>query len=810
MSTISKTNDNQEADQQNTNITLTDLISTDKSKLYLENNKRALICFEEFIKLQTNKNKNNNNNKLSLYLLNINGFSNLEKYKKNPILILKSYGKNIIDKKKKKFKSQTLGVDEGLITLPKNDFDINLFDNLKNTDSSRLLFSNLDLKNVKDTNNYDLLNKALFKTLTNIPKKNNNNISLSARSFSHKKNRIKITDLERGRELISKSKIGTKRNNAEIFFTKMKKLKEDFDQQLKYNFELRKLNNWEFSNLSKNKKANLNKTFSKNKIMNFNNLNEEESSNMGWLLNIRNDKEKLKVVSRIKQLNDFFIGFGKEQDAFFMQAMNKDKKGFIFDAFGKSKEEIGDNKASESEIKSGVHFYREVMKVKTKREDMFKSEVSECAEKLWKEKLAKQNNIISSFNLLNELEELKKKESDLFNELTLNAKNQIHVSKMKEKERIKNEKKVNEEKPKKNNNSNNILFHRENRDSRESQDKKDSSEFGESIDKKMSKRNIMLKIQMDNEKILKKLSDLKKGKMLIEEKLKKNHILLNEIQIRLKNAKVNYTEKVQMLSEYYYQILKKGIDVRRTGLSWVVVKLMELNSFIDKNHFPSFLNDSEINYLMRIGIKTFELNELVKLFQLLKIRQKKLRERHVQEDKQRENQIKEEEFNKLKEANKGNKYNIGNDYVEYMEEIQRKYEHEINACLNEKTEENDINQISEKFKKQILSMHDENIDNIQMSKLYELYFIPGSLAQYFSKDKIFRQYFDDIFYLNEEINKRRKELKEEKEKEYKKYRNLNIINNYVKILQGNETSKYQRVSEQDKIMAALFGNDISV
>ena len=120
------------------------------------------------------------------------------------------------------------------------------------------------------------------------------------------------------------------------------------------------------------------------------------------------------------------------------------------------------------------------------------------------------------------------------------------------------------------------------------------------------------------------------------------HNLLNEIQIRLKNAKVNYMEKVQMLSEYYYQILKKGIDVRRTGLSWVVVKLMELNSFIDKNHFPTFLNDSEINYLMRIGVKTFELNELVKLFQLLKMRQKQLRERHVQEDKDRENQIKED------------------------------------------------------------------------------------------------------------------------------------------------------------------------
>ena len=808
MSTIPKSTESQTIDQQNTNLTLSDLINRDKSKLYIENNKRALICFEEFIKLQTNKNKNNN--KLSLHLLNLNGFSNLEKYKKNPILILKSYGKNIIDEKKRKFKSQTLGVDEGLITLPKNDFDINFLDNLKDSDANRLLFSNLDLANVKDMNNYDALNKALFKTLTNVSHKNNHNISFSSRSFSHRKKRIlKITDLERGKELISKNKINTNRNTAESYFMKMKKLKEDFDQQLKYNFELRKLNNWEFSNLKK-KKTNLNKTFSKNKIMNFNNLNEEESSNMSWLLNIRNDKEKLKVVSRIKQLNDFFIGFGKEQDALFMQAMNKNKKGFVFDAFGKPKEEVSDNKVSESEIKSGVHFYKEVMKVKTKREDMFKSEVSECAEKLWKQKLDKQNNIISSYNLLNDLEELKKKESDLFNELTLNTNNQILLSKMKEKERIKNEKKQNEEKQKKNNNNNNILFHRENRDSRENQDKKDSSDFGESIERKISKRNIMLKIQLNNEKILKELSEVKKGKILIEEKLKKNHNLLNEIQIRLKNAKVNYMEKVQMLSEYYYQILKKGIDVRRTGLSWVVVKLMELNSFIDKNHFPTFLNDSEINYLMRIGVKTFELNELVKLFQLLKMRQKQLRERHVQEDKDRENQIKEEQFNKLKEANKGNKYNIGNDYVEYMEEIQRKYEHVINACLNEKTEENDINQISEKFKKQILSMHDEDIDNMQMTKLYELYFIPGSLAQYFSKDKIFRQYFDDIYYLNEEINKRRKELKEEKDKEYKKYRNLNLINDYVKILQGNETSKDHRVSEQDKIMAALFGNDISV
>ena len=331
------------------------------------------------------------------------------------------------------------------------------------------------------------------------------------------------------------------------------------------------------------------------------------------------------------------------------------------------------------------------------------------------------------------------------------------------------------------------------------------------IDKKTLKKNKLLELQMANDIILQNLAKIKDSKKRIEEQIKKNNLKINTIQIKHKNAKANYTEKVQMLSEYYYQILKKGIDVRKSGLSWVVVRLMELNAYIDKNHFPSFLNDSEINYLLRIGVKTFELNELVKLFQLLKIRQKKLRERHVQEDKDKENKIKEDKFNKLKEAHKGNKFNIGNDYVEYMEEIQRKYESVINICLNEKTEENDINQISEKFKKQILTMQDDALEDLNTTKLYELYFIPGSLAQYFSKDKVFRQYFDDIYYLNEEINKRRKELKEEKEKEYKKYRNFNSANYYIKTVSGVQIiERSQRVSENDKIMAALFGNDISV
>ena len=775
------------------NQVLSDLINLDEKKIFLKSNKKALIAFEEFIQLQKCKSRNGQT-KLSLHLLNINANNNLEKFKKNPILILKSYDKNLFDEKKRIFKNQTLGVDEGLITLPKKDLEINPYDKFFGNETSRLK-NNLNLKSTEEESNNNFGRKN----------PNNNNVLYSAKSLSTRKKLINISGFERGKELVTVNKRYLKRKSEQNYINKMKKMKEDFEQQLNYNFELKKLNNWDFLNLPRDKNFELNKTGSSTKkktsIINFTNLNEADSSNMGWLLNIRNDKEKLKVVSRIKQLNDFFIGFGKEQDAIFMQTMKINKKGFIFDAFYKSKEELKDIKIDEKEIISGVNFYREVMKVKTKREDMFKSEICECAEKLRMAKIEKQKCIIDSYELLNELEELKKKEIDVINELNLNSKNKIFNLREKDKNHQKNEKKAyNYDDMKKKN----IFMYKDPK--KESQNNNNNK-----IDKKTLKKNKLLELQMANDIILQNLAKIKDSKKRIEEQIKKNNLKINTIQIKHKNAKANYTEKVQMLSEYYYQILKKGIDVRKSGLSWVVVRLMELNAYIDKNHFPSFLNDSEINYLLRIGVKTFELNELVKLFQLLKIRQKKLRERHVQEDKDKENKIKEDKFNKLKEAHKGNKFNIGNDYVEYMEEIQRKYESVINICLNEKTEENDINQISEKFKKQILTMQDDALEDLNTTKLYELYFIPGSLAQYFSKDKVFRQYFDDIYYLNEEINKRRKELKEEKEKEYKKYRNFNSANYYIKTVSGVQIiERSQRVSENDKIMAALFGNDISV
>ena len=79
--------------------------------------------------------------------------------------------------------------------------------------------------------------------------------------------------------------------------------------------------------------------------------------------------------------------------------------------------------------------------------------------------------------------------------------------------------------------------------------------------------------------------------------------------------------------KYYFEIFKKGIDVRQEGLSWVLQKLIELKAFIENSKFPKFLNSQQIDYLLTIADKK---HELIKLFQVLKNKQKDLKDQFNQ------------------------------------------------------------------------------------------------------------------------------------------------------------------------------------
>ena len=80
-----------------------------------------------------------------------------------------------------------------------------------------------------------------------------------------------------------------------------------------------------------------------------------------------------------------------------------------------------------------------------------------------------------------------------------------------------------------------------------------------------------------------------------------------------------------------------------------------------------------------------------------------------------------------------------------------------------------------------------------------LYFLPGSLAEFFNENKKFREYFDDILYLNNEILKREKEINRMKKEEMENFKRNNELHN-----------KSNNTVENEMIFAALFGNGIII
>ena len=311
---------------------------------------------------------------------------------------------------------------------------------------------------------------------------------------------------------------------------------------------------------------------------------------------------------------------------------------------------------------------------------------------------------------------------------------------------------------------------------------------------------------------------------------------LDELTALIKRDKKSLERKVKISVDYYYQILKKGIDVRSKGLMWVVVKLLELKALINKYNFPVFLDEHQIEYLMSAGIKSYELSELLKLFKYLQMRQKSLKEAHIKEEQSKEKVQKEKELKKLIETkHKRNINYIGNDYKEYIEEILIRYKNVLNLHTFDSKEEDNLLKIGKVLKREIFmgekddvcwgskesegescGLKEESIGSAgkdcgmcekKRAFKQESYYIPGSSAEYFSKDTKLRQYFDDIVYLNDEIIKRRKELKEMKERE------LQFFNteNKIKIQKYKNNIDFSNESDKnDLVFSALFGNGITL
>ena len=758
---------------------------------------------------------------------------NKHPFSEDPRLIISNYNllKDYTVEEKTVAKNRILGVDEGYIKLPKVNKDnnyINLF--LGHNAFDRMMITATDTKD----NKYE---KERMLTLNDSLLSKRKNIFLRNRS---KKQML----LERGEEFLSfyanlenRYKTKTEKHMDKMKnlieakkYNDMEKRKQNYENNLIYNYEIKCLDNWDFEHITKTNDLKNDSKFKKF-------LDDVDNSQMKWIIEIKNDKEQLKLMRRNRHLFDFLTQIDKEQQAMVMQNMSLYKKGFNFDIFNKdeSKEKnkeincktennvnnsdnisdiFNDNELNNNNV-SQVEFYRQVVKEKKKLEEMFANELRTVAEDCYITNINKKKCVVDSFDILQEIAALGKKEENIKNEYNKKMKELKKRKKRDRKKRIVDSKlgvNMGSVISAKHNNFLSILKENKKDGTRKSSDDENQSDKTTSRSSNFQKQSLFLaeKNLIDKE-YNEQMTELTKEKTNLTEK----HLRLNK-EVKYwdaihKKDKSKLEQRIKALSTYYYQILKKGIDVRHTGLTWAIVKLMELGAFVDKPHFPPFLNDEQILYLMRIGTKTYELSEFIKLFQILKTKQKSLREKHLNDNIKKEKMDEQKRYRKSLKRKKDKNFVIGDFYMEYIEEIQRKYENVINICLNENKEESNIAKISRDLKDYILQdkANEENLDG--KNKKLELLFIPGSLSEYFAKDKRFRQYFDDVFYLNDEINKRRAILNKEKQDYLNKYRS--------KILRGAlfgttevDDNKYKRKKskENEIVYAALFGNGISI
>ena len=126
-----------------------------------------------------------------------------------------------------------------------------------------------------------------------------------------------------------------------------------------------------------------------------------------------------------------------------------------------------------------------------------------------------------------------------------------------------------------------------------------------------------LNFEMINKQKKLKNEYIEKFKSLNDEK----DILENDINII--NNELEYYKHVndELLREYktyYMDILKKGVDIRRDGLLWVVKNLIELQINLEYHHFPKYLTHEQIDYLKNLAYLILEENELKIIISVLK------------------------------------------------------------------------------------------------------------------------------------------------------------------------------------------------
>ena len=318
----------------------------------------------------------------------------------------------------------------------------------------------------------------------------------------------------------------------------------------------------------------------------------------------------------------------------------------------------------------------------------------------------------------------------------------------------------------------------------------------------VEKINLLQKIKYESEQDQKKqemirkeleeeIKELKEEKKEINEELE---ICKNEIAY----MKLVYIHLVKNQRNYYLDLLKKGYDVRGEGLIWVVKRLLEIQTKLEYHHFPKFLDNSQIEYIIEMANLSLE---EIQLKTILKIVEKK--RDHIQNTvsnrvirsieelsrKTRRTSVFTMEMEKMKNDLKEDSHTK---IFDEFQKLYRKYKTIFLRKIIQKEEEVKIQKLINELKTLLLEGGGKTTtDNFQQ--------LTGIL-NYLNSNKESKEYLEILLLVKfrlSYIHKLKESLKEEQLNNFRQETSNNINNRFF-----NAESSLRL----DLVRSALFGN----
>ena len=324
-------------------------------------------------------------------------------------------------------------------------------------------------------------------------------------------------------------------------------------------------------------------------------------------------------------------------------------------------------------------------------------------------------------------------------------------------------------------------------------------------EKMVEKMNILQKIKYESEQDQKKQEILRKE---LDEEVKELTDIKEEINEELeicKNEiaymKLVYINLVKNQRIYYLDLLKKGYDVRGEGLLWVVKRLLEIQTKLEYHHFPKFLDNRHIKYLIEMANLSLE---EIQLKTILKIVEKKRDDIQNAINNKVFNTI--EEYSKIKNRHRASIFSMemqkmkktltygysDSKIFDIFEKIYRKYKPMFLNRIVQKDEDIKTQRIIKELKSSLLEGGGKTTTNNfqQLTKI----------LNYLNNNKESKEYLEILLLIKFRLSfiyKLKESLKEEQIYKFREELSLNNKNRFF-----NAESSLRL----DLIKSALFGN----